>query len=67
MPRSWPPTQPLRFSMNSETISILDKLSLTGMYGKDRGEVARTLITEGIRRAKEADPGLFEKVYKEKI
>ena len=59
MPRSWPLTQPLRFSLNRETIAILDKMALTGLYGRDRGDVARTLISEGIRRAIAADPGLF--------
>ncbi len=56
MPRSWPPTEPLRFSLNSETIVILDELARTGLYGRDRGDVARTFIMEGVRQALKENP-----------
>jgi len=49
--RTWYPTEALRFSLSTKTIQLLDNLAETGLYGRDRGDVARTLINEGIRRA----------------
>ncbi len=59
--RQWPLTEPLRFSMQTKTIKLLDVLSDTGMYGRDRGDVARNLITSGIRKAMIDHPEIFKR------
>lgn len=64
--RTFLPTEPLRFSIHFKTIAMLDKIAETGLYGRDRGDVVRTFIMEGIRRAKLEDPEIFAKTW-EKI
>ena len=61
MSRLYYDTEPIRISMHRKTVALLDKLAETGLYGRDRGDVARTLITAGVRQAKMEHPQIFNR------
>lgn len=44
-------TQQLRISTTNAVVSLLDQIAATGLYGKNRAEVAEEMLREKIREA----------------